>query len=132
MSTNPFTPLSALSRSIQGSPSRTSQSQTSHPAQSDVSGQQRPKKRRNHRGGRKKRQRRKSFAILDEDEESRNSQNGDGLYAIPSANLSGTSIDSEALLDHRLVIVSIGCMKPTWRRLPGGSNCSGICLETWD
>lgn len=64
-----------------------------------------PRKRKNHRGGKKKKSRRKSFAataeelaqdgLVSEDlEEAR-----EGFYSRP--NLSNTSIDSEALLDHR-------------------------------
>ncbi|KAH8180082.1 corA-like mg2+ transporter protein [Sarocladium implicatum] len=60
------------------------------------------RKRKGHRGGKKKRQRRKSFAILDEgNSEMGESSYGPTLYQIPSGNLSGTSLDSEALLDHR-------------------------------
>lgn len=61
------------------------------------------RKRKGHRGGKKKRQRRKSFAVLDEgnSELGESSYGGSNLYQIPSGNLSGTSIDSEALLDHR-------------------------------
>ena len=63
-----------------------------------------PRKRKNHRGGRKKKPRRKSFAFIDDVDRSELGENaGEGLYQIPSANLSGNSIDSEALLDHRLV-----------------------------
>ncbi|CAG9938219.1 unnamed protein product [Clonostachys rosea f. rosea IK726] len=93
------------------------QSSNAHPGQAQAQAQapshgqnqdqqqQRPpgKKRRNHRGGKKKRQRRRSFAILDEDSNHSDADEPprDGLYQIRSANLSGTSIDSQALLDHR-------------------------------
>lgn len=61
-----------------------------------------PKKRKGHRGGKKKRQRRKSFAVIDEGHsEMGDSANGEGFYQLPAQNLSGTSMDSEALLDHR-------------------------------
>lgn len=62
---------------------------------------QRPqKKKRPHRGGKKKRSRRKSFALLHDHDELGESS-GNGFYGVSQANLSGTSIDSEALLDHR-------------------------------
>jgi magnesium transporter len=65
------------------------------------------RRRKNHRGGKKKKSRRKSFAATAEElaqdglvsegfEES-----SEGFYSRPSHNLSSTSIDSEALLDHR-------------------------------
>lgn len=38
---------------------------------------------------------------MDEEDESRKEHAGEGLYSIASANMSGTSLDSEALLDHR-------------------------------
>ncbi|RFU77732.1 magnesium transporter [Trichoderma arundinaceum] len=61
-----------------------------------------PKKRKGHRAGRKKRSRRKSFAILHEDSHDElGESSGNGFYKVAQANLSGTSIDSEALLDHR-------------------------------
>ncbi|KAK7415473.1 CorA metal ion transporter [Neonectria punicea] len=61
------------------------------------------KKRKGHRGGKKKRSRRKSFAALDEDDghDESHQETGEGFYKMPAANLSGTSIDSETLLDHR-------------------------------
>lgn len=61
-----------------------------------------PRKRKGHRGGKKKRSRRKSFAALDDDGHDEEQQaSGEGFYKMQSANLSSTSIDSEALLDHR-------------------------------
>lgn len=62
-----------------------------------------PKKRKGHRGGKKKRSRRKSFAILEGDgqDELDDDSSGQGFYQGPARNLSGTSLDSEALLDHR-------------------------------
>ncbi|KAK0108592.1 CorA metal ion transporter [Cadophora gregata] len=69
-----------------------------------------PKKKRNHRGGKKKR-RRKSFAASTEDglglpEPSNSRMNTDNaarasFYRLQGRNLSNTSIESEALLDHR-------------------------------
>ncbi len=78
------------------------------------------KKRRNHRGGRKKKGRRQSFAIGNDEEQSM--QNPDRTAQDPNAasasgtlrpafyrlgqsgrNLSSTSLDSQALLDHRCV-----------------------------
>ncbi|KAF4981083.1 hypothetical protein FZEAL_3059 [Fusarium zealandicum] len=61
-----------------------------------------PRKRKGHRGGRKKRTRRKSFAAFGDDEhDEAQDGSGDGFFNLPNANLSGTSIDSETLLDHR-------------------------------
>ncbi|KAK5990508.1 Putative metal ion transporter C17A12.14 [Cladobotryum mycophilum] len=57
---------------------------TNSPREDDDTQRPVPRKRRNHRGGKKKRSRRKSFAALHEDK-----------------TLSDTSLDSEALLDHR-------------------------------
>ena len=71
------------------------------------------KKKRNHRGGKKKRTRRQSFAASTEDgsgmpETSHRggqsaSQNAAraSFYRLQGRNLSNTSIESEALLDHR-------------------------------
>ena len=62
------------------------------------------RKRKGHRGGKKKRSRRKSFALLHDDEHDDVDRDpGEGFYSQPAGNLSGTSIDSEALLDHRYV-----------------------------
>ncbi|PHH67168.1 hypothetical protein CDD81_2937 [Ophiocordyceps australis] len=62
-----------------------------------------PRRRKNHRGGKKKkRSRRKSFAALvDDSHDEMASGSGDVFYQLAPANLSNTSIDSEALLDHR-------------------------------
>ncbi|KAG5993586.1 hypothetical protein E4U43_003464 [Claviceps pusilla] len=62
-----------------------------------------PRKRKGHRGGKKKRSRRKSFAALAEDshDESPGPSASGIVYQLPGASLSDTSIDSEALLDHR-------------------------------
>lgn len=60
------------------------------------------RKRKGHRGGKKKRSRRKSFALLHEDSHDElDTDDPEGFYQQPTGNLSGTSIDSEALLDHR-------------------------------
>lgn len=80
------------------------------------------KKRRNHRGGRNKKGRRKSFAVAEDDDGSMNvpRSNRDPLEAATPANarppfyrlgqsggrnLSSTSLDSEALLDHRYFLL---------------------------
>ncbi|KAG6007283.1 hypothetical protein E4U21_006201 [Claviceps maximensis] len=62
-----------------------------------------PRKRKGHRGGKRKRSRRKSFAALAEDsqDESPGPVASGIIYQLPGASLSDTSIDSEALLDHR-------------------------------
>jgi magnesium transporter len=77
---------------------------TTHPPSSTGHG---PRRRKNHRGGKKKKQRRKSFA-LPADDIGQDSVNEEGLgeappgfYTRPGRNLSATSIESEALLDHR-------------------------------
>ncbi|KAF9879751.1 CorA-like Mg2+ transporter [Colletotrichum karsti] len=69
----------------------------------DQNGQHKPRRRKNHRGGQKKRNRRKSFAVLPEeshDEAQEHSTDRDDFY-LHRSNLSNTSIESEALLDHR-------------------------------
>lgn len=72
-----------------------------------------PRKKRNHRGGKKKRNRRQSFAASTEDGsgipeilQSRRSGQGQSaarssFYRLQGQNLSNTSLESEALLDHR-------------------------------
>lgn len=69
-----------------------------------------PRKKRNHRGGKKKRARKQSFAVSTEDgsglpetSHRRQSQHAtrESLYRLQGRNVSNTSIDSEALLDHR-------------------------------
>ncbi|TVY86505.1 putative metal ion transporter [Lachnellula willkommii] len=62
-----------------------------------------PKKKRNHRGGKKKRTRRQSFAASTEDDNGTGSRPAerDSFYRVQGRNMSGTSIESEALLDHR-------------------------------
>lgn len=65
------------------------------------------RRRKNHRGGKKKKSRRKSFALpLDEiTQDGVDSEDLDEMrqsfYSRPGQNLSNTSIESEALLDHR-------------------------------
>ena len=64
-----------------------------------------PRKRKNHRAGKKKKGRRKSFALSINDAGDGNTSEGlsevrDNFY-LHSQNLSNTSIESEALLDHR-------------------------------
>ncbi|KAM6479764.1 hypothetical protein HDV62DRAFT_367865 [Trichoderma sp. SZMC 28011] len=87
-SSNRFNPLGH-------SPSAAASSAMAEPSQP----QRPPKKRKGHRGGKKKRSRRKSFAMLHDHELGESS--GNGFYQVAQASLSGTSIDSEALLDHR-------------------------------
>ncbi|TVY68853.1 putative metal ion transporter [Lachnellula suecica] len=58
------------------------------------------KKKRNHRGGKKKRSRKQSFAASTEDGNS-HPRPGESFYRLQGRNLSNTSIESEALLDHR-------------------------------
>ncbi|KAN0121943.1 cora domain containing protein [Hyaloscypha variabilis] len=72
-----------------------------------------PKKKRNHRGGKKKRTRKQSFAASTEDgsgmpETSHSHRRGpsesavrNSFYRLQGRNMSNTSIESEALLDHR-------------------------------
>ncbi|KAF4466893.1 metal ion transporter [Fusarium albosuccineum] len=79
---------------------------TSNPAQlqaasASASNSSKARKRKGHRGGKKKRSRRKSFAALDDEHDDSQDGSGEGFFNLPHANLSGTSIDSEALLDHR-------------------------------
>jgi len=67
-----------------------------------------PRRRKNHRGGKKKKQRRKSFAVPSDDIADSVGSEGvaaarEGFYARPGLNNSNTSIDSDALLDHRFV-----------------------------
>lgn len=66
------------------------------------------RRRKNHRAGKKKKTRRKSFATLPEDiprgsvdSEGVATPGREGFYSRPGLNLSNTSIDSDALLDHR-------------------------------
>ena len=65
-----------------------------------------PKKKKTHRGtkGKRKKDRRKSFAVhsgdMNEEEPAATGPHPSSLYP-QDRNLSGTSLDSEALLDHR-------------------------------
>jgi magnesium transporter len=65
-----------------------------------------PRRRKTHRGtkGKRKKDRRKSFAIhsgdMNEEEPAATGPHPSSLYP-QDRNLSGTSLDSEALLDHR-------------------------------
>jgi hypothetical protein len=131
MSANPFTLLGGLSKSPndqRSSPAAPAASQAqpqasnSQPPQGQAHQQAQQqarsgKKRKNHRGGKKKRQRRKSFAFIDDDDDNGSQADaggtsGEGLYRIPSANLSGASFDSEALLDHRCASIWSGRPRP--------------------
>ncbi|KAH8128454.1 magnesium transporter [Trichoderma asperellum] len=97
-SSNPFDPQGRAASSA-AARAASSPGPTSQPASLP---QRPPKKRKGHRGGKKKRSRRKSFAILHEDSHDElGESSGNGFYKVAQANLSGTSIDSEALLDHR-------------------------------
>ena len=82
------------------------------------------KKKRNHRGGKKKRPRKQSFAVSTED--GSGIQGGsaraeasarDTLYRLQSRNLSNTSLESEALLDHRLVSTPNTCARKGRQKL---------------
>jgi magnesium transporter len=99
MASNRFESLSAVSN-LKAAIASQSPSTPSGTATPDS--QKQARKRKGHRGGKKKRARRKSFAALAEDSHDEAGPSGPGLlYQVPRANLSGTSIDSEALLDHR-------------------------------
>ncbi|KAH7162897.1 hypothetical protein B0J13DRAFT_23170 [Dactylonectria estremocensis] len=105
MSDNPFSALAKTPKPASPAPNpATASASASNPNANTTEGDRpKAKKRKGHRGGKKKRTRRKSFAILDEDDGHDDSerQSGEGFFKMPAANLSGTSIDSEALLDHR-------------------------------
>lgn len=76
----------------QAPPNTQSASRPAHP----------PRKRKGHRGGKKKRSRRKSFAVLDtESRDGGDDGPSQGMYQIRGGNMSGTSMDSEVLLNHR-------------------------------
>ncbi|KAI5466245.1 hypothetical protein BGZ63DRAFT_375714 [Mariannaea sp. PMI_226] len=102
MSGNRFNTLANMAKPESPVPSPRAAS-ASNSNVNDNNDQPKPKKRKGHRGGKKKRARRKSFAVLDEDEGQDDSQQSgvDPFYKTPAANLSSTSMDSEALLDHR-------------------------------
>ena len=100
MSSNRFSALNDASGAQAASPGPASSAAPLQGAQQQPQGP--TKKKKGHRSGKKKRSRRKSFAVLHEDDHDEiDHTSGDGLYRIPQASLSGTSIDSEALLDHR-------------------------------
>ncbi|OAA42602.1 CorA family metal ion transporter [Metarhizium rileyi] len=99
MASNRLGSLSAVSSlnpaaALQSSPSP-------HERKATPDSQKQPRKRKGHRGGKKKRSRRKSFAALTEDSHDEAPSGSGLLYQVPTASLSGTSIDSQALLDHR-------------------------------
>lgn len=85
------------------SPGTPTQQQAASGSASASNSTPKPRKRKGHRGGKKKRARRKSFAAFDEDDGRDEAEEaaGEGFFNLPKANLSGASIDSEALLDHR-------------------------------
>lgn len=98
MSSNRFKSLGEASGPSPASPAPVT---TSNPASTTQAPRAAPRKRKGHRGGKKKRFRRKSFAVPDEDERDEEDRSENRLYDLPGANLSGDSLDSEALLDHR-------------------------------
>jgi len=80
---------------------------SNRPGPSEAPAQQ-PRKRKNHRGGKKKRAaRRKSFAVAQDDMPQSVAQDPaleaarDDFYHMHRRNLSNTSVETEALLDHR-------------------------------
>lgn len=102
-SNNRFSNLANPSK-IQSPGTPTQQNQAaSASASNSTPDRPKPRKRKGHRGGKKKRARRKSFAAFDEDDGRDEAADaaGEGFFNLPKANLSGASIDSEALLDHR-------------------------------
>ncbi|GJC92484.1 CorA-like Mg2+ transporter [Colletotrichum higginsianum] len=119
MSGSPFQPMAAhLQASTPRRPSMNPGSSSATPPppatpssnadRTDPNGQhQQPRRRKNHRGGaKKKRNRRKSFAVLPEeshDEAPDPAPEREDFYR-QRTNLSNTSIESEALLDHRVSI----------------------------
>jgi magnesium transporter len=99
MSSNRFADLASTSKAT---PPASISNQLQAPESSNNSNASKARKRKGHRGGRKKRTRRKSFAALDDDDHDEDREaTGEGFFNLPRANLSNTSIDSEALLDHR-------------------------------
>ncbi len=93
-----------------------------------------PKKKRNHRGGKKKRARKHSFAVSTEDgsgmldtTDSRRrgaaeSAVRNSFYRLQGGNLSSTSVESEALLDHRYVSRLTLCYVSLMYHLPGNNK----------
>ncbi|KAF4453866.1 putative MNR2-Manganese resistance protein [Fusarium austroafricanum] len=99
MSSSRFADLAGSSNAATPTPTS---NQLQAPESSNNSNASKARKRKGHRGGKKKRTRRKSFAALDDDEHDEvREATGEGFFNLPRANLSNTSIDSEALLDHR-------------------------------
>ncbi|KAM6531726.1 CorA metal ion transporter [Fusarium solani] len=86
-----------------GTPTQRPAASGSASASNSTPDRPKPRKRKGHRGGKKKRARRKSFAAFDDDDGRDDAEEaaGEGFFNLPKANLSGASIDSEALLDHR-------------------------------
>ncbi|GJC80244.1 putative metal ion transporter C17A12.14 [Colletotrichum liriopes] len=134
MSDNPFQPLAAhLQTSTPRRPSMNPGSSSTAPPPlpvtpsnkangDDPNGQhQQPRRRKNHRGGaKKKRNRRKSFAVLPEeshDEAAAPAPEREGFYR-QRTNLSNTSIESEALLDHRPSIMNASAPFPATTATP--------------
>ncbi len=112
MASNRFKPL--VDTSITASPAPTSAPAPSTAgAESSATAKptRAPRKRKGHRGGKKKRSRRKSFALLhgDSHDDTDRTSSAGGFYNHPQGNLSGASIDSEILLDHRCVSPSTLC-----------------------
>ncbi|KAK2606164.1 CorA metal ion transporter [Conoideocrella luteorostrata] len=104
MTTNRFESISAITKAAMGSEQGVTPSPASPNARpQDQTQRAQPRKRKGHRGGKKKRSRRKSFAVLAEDshDEAPGPSNPGMIYQLPGGNLSGTSLESEALLDHR-------------------------------
>lgn len=99
MSSSRFASSSAMPSSAPADPSAPPSASDS----ADPSHRPAHRKRKGHRGGKKKRSRRKSFALLDVDEghDELEAEPSETFYRIPEGNLSETSIESEALLDHR-------------------------------
>ncbi|KAJ6786039.1 hypothetical protein PWT90_06573 [Aphanocladium album] len=103
MSSNRFRPL--VDGSVKQSPAPTSAPVPTPGAEPSATAKagRAPRKRKGHRGGKKKRSRRKSFALLhgDSHDDTDRASSAGGFYNHPQGNLSGASIDSEMLLDHR-------------------------------
>jgi len=117
-----LTPVSATSPDVPQRPEPTALQSGPHKGTEDSTATIRPnaaaqltgaRKKRNHRGGKKKRARKQSFAASTEDgsgmlETPQPHRNGQAesaarssFYRLDGRNLSNTSIESEALLDHR-------------------------------
>ncbi|GKT98273.1 metal ion transporter [Fusarium langsethiae] len=103
MSSNRFTDLANSSKSGPAPPTSDANQSQAPESSNNSNASRAARKRKGHRGGRKKRTRRKSFAAMDDDDDHDETREaaGEGFFNLPRANLSNTSIDSEALLDHR-------------------------------